>query len=195
MSETPSAATESVSDAERAAVAQIGARLAGAGAGPRQPPSSRADNTEAISAVCARLARQGLASLGAMPPKQGCAKSCWCSRSWAAPLARRRSPAPSRPIWRSPTALQRRGAPCWTISIEAKPRSPPRLAEFDGDAAAGRVEWGDGNLSGKISFVEGAETASHFLVFTARAWQSSPRARRACDHNPCPALQCRRSRN
>ena len=42
------------------------------------------------------------------------------------------------------------------------------LGAFDGDAAAGEVETRGDMLSGKISFVEGAQTATHFVVLTGR---------------------------
>ena len=40
------------------------------------------------------------------------------------------------------------------------------LGDFDGDAAAGQVDMRGDTLSGKIAFVEGAQTATHFVVFT-----------------------------
>ncbi len=40
------------------------------------------------------------------------------------------------------------------------------LAAFDGDRAAGRIEIRGQELFGKASFVEGAQLATHFLVFT-----------------------------
>ena len=40
------------------------------------------------------------------------------------------------------------------------------LGTFDGDPAAGQVEIRDGMLSGTLSFVEGAQTATHLLVCT-----------------------------
>ena len=40
------------------------------------------------------------------------------------------------------------------------------LGGFDGDPAAGPVAMRDGALSGRTSFVEGAQTATHFLVLT-----------------------------
>jgi alkylation response protein AidB-like acyl-CoA dehydrogenase len=39
---------------------------------------------------------------------------------------------------------------------------------FDGDAAAGQVDSRGDTLSGKISFVESAQTATHFVVFTGK---------------------------
>jgi acyl-CoA dehydrogenase len=42
------------------------------------------------------------------------------------------------------------------------------LGAFDGDAAAGQVETRGDTLSGKISFVEGAQTATHFVVLTGK---------------------------
>jgi acyl-CoA dehydrogenase len=39
------------------------------------------------------------------------------------------------------------------------------LGAFDGDAGAGRVAIRGDTLSGKLSFVEGAQTATHFIVF------------------------------
>jgi 3-oxo-4-pregnene-20-carboxyl-CoA dehydrogenase beta subunit len=41
------------------------------------------------------------------------------------------------------------------------------LGAFDGDASAGRAELRDETLWGKLSFVEGAQSATHFLIFTA----------------------------
>jgi acyl-CoA dehydrogenase len=40
------------------------------------------------------------------------------------------------------------------------------LGAFDGDAAAGQVDMRGDTLSGKIAFVEDAQTATHFVVFT-----------------------------
>jgi acyl-CoA dehydrogenase len=42
------------------------------------------------------------------------------------------------------------------------------LGAFDGDRGAGRVEVRDGRLSGKVSFVEGAQSVTHVLVLTDR---------------------------
>ena len=42
------------------------------------------------------------------------------------------------------------------------------LGAFDGDPAAGRVAMRGDTLSGKASFVEGAQTATHLLIFTDR---------------------------
>ena len=54
------------------------------------------------------------------------------------------------------------------------------LGAFDGDAAAGQVEMRGDMLSGKVSFVEGAQTATHFSSSPAdlRAWRWSQAARR-----------------
>src|SRR6185295_5560141 len=40
------------------------------------------------------------------------------------------------------------------------------LGAFDGDPAAGRVTIRDNTLRGTLSFIEGAQAATHFLVFT-----------------------------
>ena len=40
------------------------------------------------------------------------------------------------------------------------------LGSFDGDPSAGQVEFRGDALWGKTSFVEGAQTATHFLIFT-----------------------------
>jgi acyl-CoA dehydrogenase len=42
------------------------------------------------------------------------------------------------------------------------------LGAFDGDAAAGQVDTRGDTLSGKISFVESVQTATHFVVFTGK---------------------------
>jgi acyl-CoA dehydrogenase len=42
------------------------------------------------------------------------------------------------------------------------------LGGFDGDRGAGSAEVRDGRLSGKVPFVEGAQSATHFLVLTDR---------------------------
>src|SRR5262245_6829792 len=41
------------------------------------------------------------------------------------------------------------------------------LGAFDGDPAAGTVAMRSDTLQGKVSFVEGAHTATHLLIFTA----------------------------
>ena len=69
------------------------------------------------------------------------------------------------------------------------------LGAFDGDPAAGRVEMRGDALSGKAAFVEGAQTATHFLIFTDDRRRCGGRQRRSgidrCRSRP--ASPCRRS--
>ena len=135
----------------------------------RWPPDQaveRSGNAEAIAALWRDLAGQGLdLARRRIPARRACAKSCWFSRNWDAPRARRRCSAPWPPTSRLP-AQQSNAA---RALLEDLHQGKAMIA-----LALGRLRWRCGRGPGrdarrhavgeKSSFVEGAQTATHFLV-------------------------------
>src|SRR5205085_3114668 len=123
-------------------------------------------NAEATAALWRDPAGQGLAALGADPAEAGVREILLVFEE----LGRARGPAP------------RLGAVAATLALAGQPSNAMRatledlhqgkamvalaLGAFDGDAAAGQVDMRGDMLSGQIAFVEGAQTATHFVVLT-----------------------------
>jgi acyl-CoA dehydrogenase len=165
MSETPSPATESVSDAERALLRKSVRDLLAR----RWPPATaveNAGNADAVQTLWHEMASQGLATLGADASETGLREILLVFEE----LGRASCPAPLLGAIAANLALANRPSKPARALLDGLHRGKASVAAalgaYDGDVAAGRVEWRGDNLSGKISFVEGAEMATHFLVFT-----------------------------
>jgi alkylation response protein AidB-like acyl-CoA dehydrogenase len=125
----------------------------------------RSDNAAAVAALWRELSGLGLTALGANATQSGLHEILLVFEE----LGRASCPAPLL------------GAVAANIAFENQPSNVARalledlhqgnamialaLGAFDGDAAAGSVEMRNGMLRGRLSFVEGAQTATHFLVF------------------------------
>ncbi len=125
-----------------------------------------AGNAEAVAKLWAAMARQGLTSLGSDATEAGVREILLVFEE----LGRASCPAPLL------------GAVAANLALAAQPSDNARalleeihegkaivalaLGAFDGDGAAGRVAMRGNALTGKASFVEGAEAATHFIVLT-----------------------------
>ena len=115
------------------------------------------------------LAGQGLDLAGRRPRRGGPARN---RAGFRGNLGTRLVPgAAARSRGRQPgagsAAIEHLHAPCSKISTRARPRLPWRSGAFDGDAAGGPgARLRGGTLWGKVSFVEGAQAATHFLIVT-----------------------------
>ena len=122
-------------------------------------------NAETLAKLWLAMARQGLSSLGSSAAEAGLREIVLVFEE----LGRASCPAPLL------------GAVATNLALTAPPSNMVRallddlrqgsatialaLGAFDGDPAAGRVEMRGDTLSGKVSFVEGAQTATNFLIF------------------------------
>jgi acyl-CoA dehydrogenase len=118
----------------------------------------------AIASVWRELAGQGLGALGA--DTTGLREAMLVFEE----LGRASCPAPLLGALAANLALGREQSNSAAALLEDIHRGEARIAlalgAFDGDPAAGRVAMRDGALSAQTSFVEGAQTATHFLVLT-----------------------------
>ena len=126
----------------------------------------RSGNAEATAALWRDLAGQGLAALGADPSEAGLREILLVFEE----LGRASCPAPLLGAVGANLALAGQQSNAMRAMIadlhQGKATVALTLGAFDGDAAAGRVETRGDMLSGTIAFVEGAQTATHFVVFT-----------------------------
>jgi 3-oxo-4-pregnene-20-carboxyl-CoA dehydrogenase beta subunit len=124
-----------------------------------------AANRDAISTVWAAMARQGLASLGSRAADVGLREIVLVSEE----LGRASCPAPLLGAFAANLALAAHTSNAAKAFLADVHRGDATVAlalgGFDGDAAAGGVVVRDGSLHGTLSFVEGAQTATHHLIF------------------------------
>src|SRR6185369_4795281 len=167
MSSSKSHQTQGVSDAERGLLRDSVREFLLK----RWPPDhavERAGNAEAIAALWRNLAGQGLASLGADPAEAGLREILLVFEE----LGRGSCPAPLLGAVGANLAFAGQQSNAMRAMLEdlhqGKATVALALGAFDGDAAAGQVEIRGDTLSGKIAFVEGAQTATHFVVLTGR---------------------------
>jgi acyl-CoA dehydrogenase len=167
MSVSKSHQTEGVSDAERGLLRDSVRELLLK----RWPPDhavERSGNAEAIAALWRDLAGQGLAALGVDPAEAGLREILLVFEE----LGRAACPAPLLGAVGTNLALAGQQSNAIRAMLEdlhqGKTMVALALGAFDGDAAAGEVETRGDMLSGKIAFVEGAQTATHFVVLTGR---------------------------
>ena len=195
MSETPSAATESVSDAERALLRKSVRDLLAR----RWPAGHRRGECRQRDSGDGAVARDG------RPGTRDAWRRCLRSRAARNPAgvrgartrllpgaaARRRR---SQSCARQPR-LRRRRARCWTISIEAKPQSPLRLAHSM--AMRPQAASNGAATSSRARFRSSREPRPRHIFWCspARGVAIVAKDAAACGRRPRPALRCRRSHN
>ena len=167
MSSLKSSKTEGVSDVERGLLRDSVRELLSK----RWPPDQaveRSGNADSIAALWRDLAGQGLAALGADSAEAGVREILLVFEE----LGRASCPAPLLGAVGTNLALARQQSNAMLAMLEdlhqGKTMVALALGAFDGDAAAGQVDMRGDTLSGKIAFVEGAQTATHFVVLTGR---------------------------
>jgi alkylation response protein AidB-like acyl-CoA dehydrogenase len=125
-----------------------------------------ANDAQALAKLWPAMARQGLSSLGSKDAEVGLRETLLVFEE----LGRASCPAPLL------------GAVAANLALATQPSNAARallgdihdgnaaialaLGAFDGDPAAGRVEVRSNALHGKLSFVEGVQAATHFIIFT-----------------------------
>jgi 3-oxo-4-pregnene-20-carboxyl-CoA dehydrogenase beta subunit len=123
----------------------------------------RSTDPDAVRGIWRGLGAQGVASLGADPAEGGLREILLAFEE----LGRASCPAPLLGAVIANILLRGRRDPA--ALREAVQRGAAGIAvafgPFDGDPAAGRVTLARGALAGRVSFVEGAGTATHFMVF------------------------------
>ena len=167
MSSSRSPETQGVSDAERGLLRDSVRDLL-LKRWPAEHAVERSGNAEAISALWRDLAGQGLAALGANPAEAGLRETLLVFEE----LGRASCPAPLLGAVAANFALAGQQSNALRAMLEdlhqGKAMVALALGAFDGDAAAGQVDSRGDTLSGKISFVEGAQTATHFVVLAGK---------------------------
>jgi alkylation response protein AidB-like acyl-CoA dehydrogenase len=133
---------------------------------PADDSVERSGSAQAIATVWREIASQGLASLGATTGETGLREIALVFEE----LGRASCPAPLLGAVAANLVLAGERTNAARALLDDLHQGKARIAlapgAFDGDRAAGRAEWRDGTLTGKISFVEGAQSATHILVFT-----------------------------
>ena len=167
MSASKSHRIEGVSDAERGLLRDSVRELL-LKRWPYDQAVERSGNAEAITALWRDLAGQGLASLGADPVEAGLREILLVFEE----LGRASCPVPLLGAVAANLALTGQQSNAMRAMLEelhqGKAMVALALGAFDGDAAAGTVERRGDTLSGTISFVEGPQTATHFVVFIGK---------------------------
>jgi alkylation response protein AidB-like acyl-CoA dehydrogenase len=132
---------------------------------PAEGAVERADDAQAIAAVWKAMAGQGLATLGSDPAEGGLREIVLVFEE----LGRASCPAPMLGAVAANLALTDRRSNVARDLLEQLHQGHAMVAavlgDFDGDPAAGRVDAHSGALTGKAAFVEGAQLATHLLVF------------------------------
>ena len=128
--------------------------------------ADRADSPEAMAALWRDMAGQGLTALGGNPAEAGLRETLLVF----AELGRASCPAPLLGAVAANLALPAQQSNTARALLEdlhqGKAMIALALGAFDGDPAAGRAEMRGDALRGRTAFVEGAATATHFLIFT-----------------------------
>jgi len=156
---------EGISDAERSLLRKsvrdfLSARW------PAEKAVEQSGSAAAIDMLWRGMAGQGLASLGSATADAGLREIVLVFEE----LGRASCPAPLLGAVAANLALAAQQSNTVRAFLEdlhqGKAMAAVAFGAFDGDAAAGRAAVRGDALSGKLSFVEGAQTATHFLVFT-----------------------------
>jgi alkylation response protein AidB-like acyl-CoA dehydrogenase len=125
----------------------------------------RSDSAQATAALWQGLAGQGLASLGADSAEGGLREIVLVFEE----LGRASCPAPLLGAVAANMAFATQQSNIARAMLEDLHQGNAMVAvalgAFDGDPSAGRTDMRGDTLSGKVSFVEGAQTATHLLVF------------------------------
>jgi alkylation response protein AidB-like acyl-CoA dehydrogenase len=132
---------------------------------PADKAVENSDNVQAVAKLWPAMARQGLSSLGSETAEVGLREIVLVFEE----LGRASCPAPLLGAVAGNLALSSQQSNTARALIEdlhsGKTAIAVALGAFDGDPAAGRIEMRDDTVSGKVSFVEGAQAATHLLVF------------------------------
>jgi 3-oxo-4-pregnene-20-carboxyl-CoA dehydrogenase beta subunit len=156
---------DGVSDAERDLLRRS-VRDFLASAWPADRAVENSGNAEAIAKLWPAMARQGLSSLGSTASEVGLREIIIVFEE----LGRASCPAPLLGAMAANLALATQSSNAVLALLgdlhQGSVLVALALGAFDGDPAAGRVTVRGNGLTGKTSFVEGAETATHFVVFT-----------------------------
>jgi 3-oxo-4-pregnene-20-carboxyl-CoA dehydrogenase beta subunit len=156
--------SDGVSDAERSLLRRSVRDLL-SNFWPADKAVENSGNTRAIAMLWPAIARQGLSSLGSNAAEVGLREIVLVFEE----LGRAACPAPMLGAVAANLALATQPSNTARALLEdlhqGKAMVALALGVFDGDPAAGRAEACNDTLSGKVSFVEDAQTATHFLIF------------------------------
>ena len=122
----------------------------------------RASDAGAVTALWRELSAQGLTALGSDTTEAGLGEILLVFDE----MGRASCPAPLLGAAIANLALRDRPAQAALLDGLHKGANAVALAlgAFDGDSAAGRVDYANGALTGRVSFVESAAVATHYLV-------------------------------
>ncbi len=124
----------------------------------------RATDTGAVRAIWDECARQGLTALGADPDEAGLREILLVFEEFG--RASCPAPLPGAVAANMLLAGNDAGHALLDGLRDGTASAAVALGMFDGDAAAGSVDYANGSLNGTARFVEGVETATHFVVLT-----------------------------
>jgi acyl-CoA dehydrogenase len=165
MNATESDARASLSDSERSLLRRS-VREFLSSRWPADHAVEQSGNAQAIAALWRGMAGLGLASLGSNATEAGVREILLVFEE----LGRAACPAPLLGAVAANLALMNQQSNTVHALLEDLHQGSAAIAlalgAFDGDRSAGRVEARGNELSGRVSFVEGAETATHFLILT-----------------------------
>jgi alkylation response protein AidB-like acyl-CoA dehydrogenase len=134
---------------------------------PTEKAVENAENPRAIAELWHAMAVQGLASLGGNEAEAGLRETLLVFEE----LGRAGAAAPLLGALAANLALARQPSNAARALLndlhQGKAIVAVGLGAFDGDPAAGGESLASETLQGKLSFVEGAQAASHLLIFTA----------------------------
>ena len=156
---------ESLSDTERGLL-RDSVREFLANRWPADQVMERSNDAQATALLWRDLAGQGLTSLGANTGEAGLREIVLVFEE----LGRASCPAPLLGAVAANLALAAQQSNTSSALLEdlhqGKAMIALALGAFDGDASAGQADMRGDTLWGKVSFVEGAQTATHFLIVT-----------------------------
>ncbi len=157
--------SEGVSDTERSLLRESVRGLLAARWQPERAVEQSA-STQAIAALWRDMAEQGLASLGSDAGEAGLREIVLVFEE----LGRASCPAPLLGAVAANLVFAAQQSNAARAMLEDLHQGNAMVAlalgAFDGDPSAGRVVMRRDTLSGKVSFVEGAQAATHVLIFT-----------------------------
>src|SRR5690349_14215288 len=160
-----SQSTDGISDAERDLLRKSVRDLL-SDIWPADRAVENAASVKAVAALWPALAKQGLSSLGSDVAGVGLREIVLVFEE----LGRASCPAPLLGAVAANLALAQQPSNAARALLEDLHQGNAIVAlglgAFDGDPAAGRVTVTDDKLRGKLSFVEGAQAATHVIVFT-----------------------------
>jgi alkylation response protein AidB-like acyl-CoA dehydrogenase len=135
---------------------------------PAEHAVERSVDTDAVAAIWRGLAGLGLTSLGATTEQTGLRETLLVFEE----LGRAACPAPLLGAVAANLMLDDRQSNAARAMLEdlhlGKATIALALGSYDGDPAAGQTGIRDGSLSGRLSFVEDAQAATHLLVCAAQ---------------------------